>query len=227
MEVIGNGMLAKAFRTAGIGSDRLVIFCSGVSDSKETLEIQFSREKNMLLDAAHHYQNSKIVYFSSCAAEFSDSPYYRFKRDMEALVLSSTQRFLIVRLPQVVGVTLNNTLISHLVRCIKEGRTITVTHNARRNLIDVEDVVRLTLWLSGLDNMQIGVTNGAMIAVEDLIDIISNILDKAANIEYSGIEHECSYDGTLLASLIEADDSIYAYGYNRLVLTKYIHLLSG
>lgn len=227
MEVIGNGMLAKAFRAAGVRRDRLVAFCSGVSDSKETSTVRFNREKSLLLDVVRRHQDSKIVYFSSCAAEFVDNPYYRHKRDMECCLQQTAREHLVCRLPQAVGVATNDTLVNHITRSVSTGRVITVTRNARRSLIDVDDVVRLTLRLSGLGNMQIGVTNGSMMPVEDLIAMVSGILDVAPVIEYAGMEPDYSYDGTLLSSLIGKADGIYAVDYNLSVLSKYVPLLNG
>ncbi len=226
MTVIGSGMLAKAFLAANLDNDNLLFFCSGVSNSGTSSAGEFERERALLLDTLARYSESKIIYFSSCAAGAIESPYYRHKKAMEVLVESNAQRYLIVRLPQVVGVTNNTTLVSFIAGNIRNRTPITVFKGARRNLIDIDDVVRLTLYLVNLDNMLINVTNANMLPVEEIVRIISGILS-AEPVILAGpaAGEELGYDGDALKELIGAADPIYSSDYNQAVLAKYIPLL--
>ncbi len=226
MHVIGNGMLAKAFMAVNVIDNDLVVFCSGVSNSNETSEVQFAREKALLLDTTKTFPIRKIVYFSSCAAGSVESPYYRHKQAMQDLIQAGAQRHLIVRLPQVVGKTKNKTLVNFIAGSVKNLTPITVFADARRNLIDVDDVVRLTLHLAGLDNMAINVTNSSMVAVEEIVRMISDILGMAPIILAGPPDAEApDYEGGPLKELIGPDDPIYSEGYNQTVLAKYVPLL--
>ncbi len=226
MIVIGNGMLAKAFEASNIKQEGLVLFCSGVSNSRETSANQFNREKTLLLNTMQWYVDKKMVYFSSCAADLIDTPYYQHKKAMEALVESSAERYLIVRLPQVVGLTKNSTLVSFIAENIKSGKPITVFKGARRNLIDVDDVVRLTLVLASFGNLAINVCNGKMVPVEEIVSMIAVVQGVEPILLMSPAEADGgSYDGQQLASLIGQDDPIYSESYNNTVLAKYVPLL--
>lgn len=226
MAVIGNGMLAMAFMAADTGADDFVIFCSGVSNSGATSADEFMREKSLLLDALNRYPGRKFIYFSSCAAGYMQSPYYRHKQAMQELIQACAQRYLIVRLPQVVGVTKNATLVRFIALSIKNHTPITVLKGARRNLIDVDDVVRLTRYLAGLGNMAINVTNANMTPVEEIIRMISGILCKEpVLLAGPSAPEEPGYEGEELKRLIGGDDPIYSSSYNQAVLAKYVPLL--
>jgi UDP-2-acetamido-2,6-beta-L-arabino-hexul-4-ose reductase len=226
MILIGNGMLAKAFMQAHAGSDDLLLFCSGVSNSGTTSTGDFEREKLLLLDSLRRYPHLKCIYFSSCAASPTHNFYYRHKQAMQDLVQASAQRYLIVRLPQVVGLTKNATLVRFIAHSIKTRTPITVFKGARRNLIDVDDVVRLTLHLAGLGNMVINVTNANMVPVEEIISMVSCILGaETAICSGPSIAEGPDYDGHALKTLIGVDDPIYASGYNMATLTKYVPML--
>jgi len=226
MTVIGSGMLAKAFLAANLDNDNLLFFCSGVSNSGTSSAGEFERERALLLEALARYSESKIIYFSSCAAGAIESPYYRHKKAMEVLVESSAQRYLIVRLPQVVGLTRNTTLVSFIAANIRNRTPITVFKNARRNLIDIDDVVRLTLYLASQNNMVINVTNANMVSVEEIVSLISSILAEILIIQAGPPEVGSQiYDGGPLMELIGTNDPIYSSDYNQAVLAKYIPLL--
>jgi nucleoside-diphosphate-sugar epimerase len=226
MNVIGNGMLAKAFLAVDGGYDELVFFCSGVSDSGTTSAYEFEREESLLSESIGRHSDRKTIYFSSCAAGAIDSPYYRHKQAMERLVESSAKRYLIARLPQVVGVTKNATLVNFIAGNIKSGKPITVFRGARRNLIDVDDVVRLTLYLAQLDNMAINVTNSNMVSVDEIVKLISGILGESPIVQAGPPEAAGqAYDGRQLKELLGPNDPIYSVGYNQAVLSKYVPLL--
>jgi hypothetical protein len=59
--VVGNGLIAKSF-TMFNGEKNIVIFASGVSDSKCIEVSEFERERNLLLSMD---RTKKIVYFST------------------------------------------------------------------------------------------------------------------------------------------------------------------
>lgn len=226
MTVIGSGMLAKAFEASYIERQGLVMFCSGVSNSNETSSDQFSREKALLLKTIQGNSGRKIVYFSSCAAGLINTPYYQHKMAMEQVVMSMAEQYLIVRLPQVVGLAKNATLVIHIAGCIRSKTPITVFRGAKRNLIDVDDVVRLTYYLVDLDNMLINVTNANMVPVEEIVRMISVVLGNEPIILAGPPDADApDYDGGPLMELIGTNDPIYSLDYNQAVLAKYVPLL--
>lgn len=222
MIIIGQGMIANAFKNCKVKDDNLLIFGSGVSNSLELSESEFKREKNLLLDVLKTYPQKKIVYFSSCAVGLIDTPYYLHKQAMENIVIEKAELYLICRLPQVVGITQNSTLVNHIATCIRTKKTIKVISNAKRNLIDIDDAVRITILLSSCSNLIINITNGIMVPINDLIQLLSSILKIKPIIAYGTDENGITdYDGMDLKKFIGLNDRIYSDNYLQDVLTKY------
>jgi nucleoside-diphosphate-sugar epimerase len=222
MKIVGNGMIARAFGDSGAQQDDLLVLASGVSNSHETSTEQFRREADLLSDELMHHAGMKVVYFSSCSVGLVDSPYYRHKSAMEKIVMEGAERFLVCRLPQAVGVTRNATLVNHIAKCIRSGKLVGVRENARRNLIDIDDVVRIVLRLSKLPSMRIQITNGRMMPIAHIVSAVSNALGLPVqqSVDSSEIE-DYVYDGSELMSLLGPGDPIYSRDYEARLLSKY------
>lgn len=181
--IVGRGLLAEAFR-ARYGDDRAVIIhAAGVSNSSETCEIEFDRERQMLLESLANTCD-QFVYFSSCVVGLGHSPpspYVLHKTRMEALVLES-QRGVVFRLPQVVGRTINpNTLTNFLATHIREGTTFRVFSGTYRNLVDIADISLIVPALLSNPEIMRTTTNIAArhaIEVPKLVAILEDILGK-------------------------------------------------
>ncbi len=80
--VIGNGMIANRFVNYREDKD-IIIFSSGVSNSKDTVEENFLREFHLLNQTIKNNPGNTIVYFSTCSIEDDDlasSPYVIHKK---------------------------------------------------------------------------------------------------------------------------------------------------
>ncbi|HBO37055.1 MAG TPA: NAD-dependent dehydratase [Pasteurellaceae bacterium] len=150
--IIGSGMLAKAF--AGRANDEQnIIFASGVSNSAETNRDEFLREENLLRATMQAHSDKKLIYFSTCSiydSTLQNSLYVYHKTNMERLIRENQRKFIIFRLPQVVGFTRSPTVINFLYHKILEEECFDLWVNSKRNLIDVEDVVKVIDYI--LDN---------------------------------------------------------------------------
>ena len=91
MPIIGNGDIASVLPDR----DNLLFFASGVSNSGETRESEYRREKDLLL--AQNNQ-SHLVYFSSLAVFYGETRYTRHKKEMEGLVETYFPAHTIIRL---------------------------------------------------------------------------------------------------------------------------------
>ena len=147
MIVVGNGLLGSHFLRLKACSDH-VIFASGVSNSSSTSIDDFNREAALLktwLKKSH-----KLIYFSTCSMDdpqLSATPYVIHKLAMEKLVMGS-KAGIVIRVPQVVGNCANkNTLINFLVDKIYHNERFILQTGAVRNLIDIDDLVSLTMFL--------------------------------------------------------------------------------
>jgi nucleoside-diphosphate-sugar epimerase len=105
--IIGNGDIASVLPDR----EDLVFFASGVSNSQETRESEYEREKNLLLsqDTSKH-----LVYFSSLAVFYSKTRYASHKKEMEELVKTNFSPYTIIRLGNIDWGDNPHTLINHL-----------------------------------------------------------------------------------------------------------------
>lgn len=104
--IIGNGDIASALKDR----NDLLFFASGVSNSQETRESEYRRERDLLMsqDIDNH-----IVYFSSLAIFYSNTRYAQHKLQMERLV-KSFKVWTILRLGNITWGTNPHTLINNL-----------------------------------------------------------------------------------------------------------------
>jgi|SRR3990167_273356 len=105
--IVGRGDIASVLPKK---SD-LLFFSSGVSNSGETRESEYKRERDLLLE---QHTGAHIVYFSSLAIFYSDTRYTQHKRDMEAMIKENFPKHCIMRLGNISWGTNPNTLINYL-----------------------------------------------------------------------------------------------------------------
>ncbi len=187
--IIGNGLIARAFKNQYGHSKDVLIFASGVSNSISPLESDFVREKNLLLSVLNLslYANFTIVYFSTCSIPsigFSEiSPYVKHKIEMEALV-SKFQKYLIIRLPQIAGFSKNpHTLLNYLFNHISTSSRFEAWPKAMRNIIDISDVLKITKFIIDnklVVNSFINVVNTHNHTVHEIIKCFEDITKKKA-----------------------------------------------
>src|SRR3990167_1749987 len=91
-DIVGNGDIARALE----GTDKDVLFfASGVSNSQETNEAEYQREKDLLLQQD---RSRRLVYFGSLSIFYNDNRYAQHKREMEELIMQEFPKYTIVRL---------------------------------------------------------------------------------------------------------------------------------
>lgn len=221
--VIGNGLLGRSFRSLAL--PEALYFCSGVSNSKETRASEFDRERELLLSVFEAGQEfSSFVYFSSIMAPDRATEYFEHKYNMEQLVRSLfPEKYLIVRLPQVVGQVNNTTLFPVLVQRIHAGLPVSVQKYATRSLIDIDDVVRITNRLIELDlkGLEVNCMPDEVVSVSDIVDFISGEIGRPADrVEVSdGVAQDA--DRRLLHQYLSEEDPVLLPGYTRSVVAKY------
>jgi nucleoside-diphosphate-sugar epimerase len=161
--VIGNGMIAKEFENYRF-DDNIVIFASGVSDSTNTDNRAFEREKNLIIETLHSCKEKLFVYFSTCSiddASMQRSAYVQHKIKMEALIMSYHTPYIVFRLTNPVGKTNNtHTVVNYFIKNIRENHQFTVWKNANRNLIDIDhlylicnEILQKRLFINSIVNI--------------------------------------------------------------------------
>lgn len=179
--IIGRGLIASLF----INDDRedTVFFASGVSNSLENRAEEFLREEHLIRKTLEENKEKIFVYFSTCSIYDSSktgSDYVLHKLKMEQLIKNSCERYLILRVSNAVGSGGNpNLLMNYLIRSIKNKETINVHTKATRNLIDAEDMKKITFEL--LDdqtfNKIVNVAYTQNYAIIEILEIIERFYD--------------------------------------------------
>ncbi len=177
--VVGNGSIAKVFMNDYQDDDSVVIFASGVSNSNENNESEFSREHMLLSKILVSHPNLKLVYFSSIYSTLVNNPYYNHKLKMENFINENFKNFIIIRLPQVISTNGNkNNLINYFVESLKNNKIVSIQKNVNRAIVDIQDVKNITKKIILDENNKI--LNFSHIEYVDVLDLflsISNILN--------------------------------------------------
>ena len=123
-----------------------------------------------------------FLYFGTCSANGSlDSPYVQHKIKMEKIVAEHPQ-YLILRLPQAAGKTENpHTLLNYIFARIIRSERFQIWTNARRNIIDVDDVVRIAVGIAleeGVRRECINVANFSDYSMGDIVAKIEKVVGK-------------------------------------------------
>ena len=149
--IIGNGFIAQNFQNKIkiIKKLKLAIFASGVSNSLTSNNYDFLREKKKIANYKNKINNKTLVYISSCGVfdpSRNQKPYFLHKIEMENLVKNNFKKFIIIRLPEIIGLSLNkNNLINFLYSKIKNNKKFTLYFNSKRNILDINDAIKLSL----------------------------------------------------------------------------------
>ncbi len=182
--IIGSGLIANALRQQGIAHSGVIYLAAGVSNSGETCPAAFEREFKLVRECLG--MGMRLVYFSSCSIldpTKADSPYVLHKKAVETLIRQRGYA-VILRLAQVVGPTKNPyVLTNYLFNRIDRGEPFQVWTHARRNLIDVEDVVRIADKIisdSTFDCITSNIASDAPVTSLELVKIFEAVLGKKA-----------------------------------------------
>jgi len=224
--VIGNGMMAKAFSEFN-NNDNVIIFASGVSNSRENRDSEYHKELNLL----KNYTNSKaqLIYFSTCSIfdpDLQNSTYILHKKNIEKFISESFSNYAIIRLPNVVGKSENPyTLTNFLFNAISSGANFELYENAFRYFIDVDDVkntisekIKSNTLLNGTYNLLFP----EPLSVKELVSALENHSGKKANYSLnnkSGCKYKVNVSDRLKDSLNFKTNKVNEYMH--VLISKY------
>lgn len=186
--VIGNGLIAGQFDKYR-NNDDIIIFASGVSNSKETNPELFDQEYNLI--KKYISKKSLFVYFSTCSIydnSLIESNYVKHKLKIEEYIQSNFENFLILRLPNIIGLTKNpHTFFNYFYNSINNGEPILIQKNAVRYFMDVEDIsviLEIILMDNTVKNTVINISYRNAITIPDAVAIFEEELNKKANLSF-------------------------------------------
>jgi nucleoside-diphosphate-sugar epimerase len=226
--IIGSGLIAHAFRTAFSQREDVCIYAAGVSNSGCNDAHEFARERQRLADALQQAkQLDAFVYFGTCSVadpEAQNTPYVLHKLVMEQLV-AAHPRHLIFRLPQVAGKTPNpHTLLNFLYARIARSEAFSLWKNAKRNIIDVDDVTSVACQLIAdktVRNLTLNIANPVCYPMADIVSAMERVVGKRAI--YDVVEHGSAYAIDISTILSTLDNAAVKFGdeYLEQVIGKY------
>ena len=211
--VVGNGMIARRFSDFATGND-VVIFASGVSNSKETRPEPFARERRLVEETLQHTTGSLFVYFSTASVDDpteQGSPYVTHKLELEQLIANQATNYLLVRASNVVGGPGNpHTILNFFVDRVRRNEPFTIWQHASRNLIDLDDVYRVvthciadsTAW-----NQTILVANPHSISPLALVQAIEAHTGRRAQYELADKGEPFALPVNGISDLLQTSDS--------------------
>ena len=189
--IIGSGFIARNFENYSdvLKKLNICLYAAGISNSQTQDKKLLEREKNRFIDFFKKFdQKKKLVYISTCsisAPSRNQNLYVLNKIYIEDLVKKNIKNFLIVRLPEVVGKNENKfSLINFLNNKIKKEEKFEIWSNAKRNIIDIEDVVSLVINLmenKNLNNSTINIANPKSYFVNEIVRNFEKLSNKKAN----------------------------------------------
>jgi nucleoside-diphosphate-sugar epimerase len=224
--VVGNGLMAKRF-SAYQSSPEVVIFASGVSDSKSTDEAAFEREFQMVEHTLSLYPDSLFVYFSTCSIydpSLSARSYIIHKLKVEERIAASGVPYMIFRVSNVAGPGGNPKTIFHfLAKAVKEGLPFELWMHAYRNLVDVDDVFALVKYLveHGRKNAVYNIANPASFHLPEMVRVMEHYFHQKAR--YGRVEAGDFFhiDTSLVEEIAAAAGVDFDGDYLRRLLLKY------
>jgi len=219
-------MIANAF-SSFLSIQDVIIFASGVSNSQETTDEAFLREKILLTQSIEKYRLQTFIYFSTCSIDdpsMGNNRYVCHKIEMEEL-LKQHHCYYIFRLPQVVGRTNSPTLINTLSSRIKNKEPFELWSQSSRNIIDVRDVYRIASLLiekKGSHNFIYNIAAPKSHSILEIVLTMEDILKQQAN--YTKINRGASYtiDTEILGKILDHNDIIFDNEYMQNILKYYI-----
>lgn len=207
--IIGNGLIANIFKDK-FKNDEILIFASGVSNSKEIKEEEFERETSLIHEVLKKHPSKMFVYFSTCSIHNSTkSKYIDHKINIENIIVNLSNKYLILRLPIVIGRDQNkNQLIGYLFEKNKQGELIDIYKNANRYLIDSKDLPSIVTLLieKGISNEIIEVAFNNSIMIDELLNMIEKITNKPFFKKNSNIESPYIVDNEKFLSILKDVD---------------------
>jgi len=227
--VIGNGMIANRFSDYREDSDT-VIFASGVSNSKDTVEEHFTRESRLLEQTLQQYPGKVFVYFSTCSVEDPDlasAPYVIHKKKTEAFIRNHVSNYYLFRISNLAG-TSNNpyTLLNYFIFNILGNQPLTIWKNAYRNIIGVDDMFQLINYFLQQKvnrNTTINIANMANYPVPYIIATVEDHLGKKALATVVDRGDDYKIDVSATASLFGQLGIRFDSQYLSSLLKKYYH----
>jgi nucleoside-diphosphate-sugar epimerase len=190
--IIGSGFIAQNFKKNFflLKKYNVAIYASGVSNSQSKNTNHFLREKKKLIYYKKKIERKILVYISTCSVydpSRKNTLYAKHKLEMENLVKKNFNKFIIFRLPEVVGYNSNKkNLFNFFYLKIINNKKFKLWINSKRNIIDIDDAIKLCFsyikFYKDYKNINFifNIANKLFFSVIDVIKIFEKLTFKKA-----------------------------------------------
>lgn len=225
--VIGNGMLAIKFMSFKTVKD-VVIFASGVSNSASQHHESYARESALLEETIRANPHAVLVYFSTCSIyqpSLLQNKYVQHKLEMEALVQANAKQYLLLRLSNPVGITNNkHTVFNYFIEQLINMQPIAVWQNAKRNLMDIDDVYNVSAHIINnqlFKNDIVNIAHPKNFSVHEILQALETYFKMAGNYTYLHKGDEPNIDLQKVMPVYNALNVPFPKDYLHFLLKKY------
>lgn len=146
--IIGKGYIARLISNIVKTHNDLLIFASGVSNSRETNENEYQREINLLQSVLKNHSNHTFVYFSTVSTldpSLQCLRYIKHKKFIEQYISELSDSFIILRLPNIITNNFQNKhlFIPFFIERILARNNIVLYTNAYRYFIGELELIQI------------------------------------------------------------------------------------
>ena len=183
--IVGSGFLANNFKKHESLFEKLnvCVYAAGVSNSQCVSSDLLEKDKKRLFNFKTRIsENQMLIYFSTCSVNDpsrNKTPYIKNKIEIENFIQNNFGKYLIIRLPEIVGKSKNNnTLINFFFDKIRKNITFNLWSTASRNLIGIDDAIKILIDLlpkKNYENKIINIANPKNYRVTDIVDTIERL----------------------------------------------------
>ena len=179
--IIGSGFIAQNFKKKFflLKKYNVAIYASGVSNSQSKNANHFLREKKKLIYYRKKIEKKILVYISTWSIydpSRKNTSYVKHKLEMENLIKKNFNKFIIFRLPEVVGYNSNKkNLINFFYVNIINNKKFKLWINSKWNIIDIDDAIKLCF-----SYIKFYKANKLFFSVIDVINIFEKLTFKKA-----------------------------------------------
>jgi len=180
--IIGNGLIAEAFKKVSVDFKDCIIFASGVSNSKSENSAEFKREFDLI--KKYKNEDKKFIYFSTIHTldpSERDSKYSKHKIEIGIFIKENFKSYIIYRLPVVVGRGGNKkSLFNFLFHNIIEQKDMTIFIKAYRYILDIDSVVYFIQKTYHIQNETIDIVQDKPFTIFEIVESFERCLNLKA-----------------------------------------------
>ena len=229
--IFGNGFIAKSLVKLNpyLKKKNFVIYCSGISNSLEKSKYKLEKEVKVLKKFYKKFKNKYIIYISSSSVLDSSrnkSEYLKNKIKIEELIKNKFQKYLIIRLPEIIGNSRNpNTLTNFFYNNIIKKKKFIIFKNSKRNFIDIEDVfkiIKIIVLKININKKIITLCNKYNNSPKEIVQLLETIVNKKANYKEINVKKQnWRLNYSSISKYVKETDIKFNKYYLKKILFKY------